>query len=195
MALGFSFAPGADQQQMQDQPVAQGAAGGSPQQAVKVLSLRVPKTLPSNAPVSRSLLTGPGSSAPGAGGLDSLVQALLQAFKPAAPSGAPEQPMPQPMQAPGQTAPTFPAQAAQPTGPSFEGITDTPPMQNAPPLFQDGTFPTYQDPRYDEFGNSNDWFNAPNTYNAGTFASAPTPAPRFIVDKDPLGGGGGGRNA
>lgn len=141
MPLGFSFQPGQDQGNgLQDQPVRPpGQGGSSPQEAVKILNLRVPKTLPSNAPVNRALLGGPGgamngSSAPGAQGLTSLVQALQQAFRAQAPMGSPMQPMlPGAPQAP-QTAPTFPSAGTQPTGPTFQGNVDTPPLQNAPPL-------------------------------------------------------------
>ena len=138
MPLGFSFQPGADAQGPIDQPVggrSVGQAGSSPQEAVKILSLRVPKTLPTNAPVNRSLLTAPGSAAPGASGLTSLVQALLEAFKPSMPTNAPMQPSQAGSQAPGQALPTFPSQgqAAQPTGPIFEGNIDTLPLQNAQP--------------------------------------------------------------
>lgn len=88
MALGFSFQPGQDQPQGGG-PLDQRLGGGpsaTPQDAVKILSLRVPRTLPSNAPVNRALLAGPGGiaqggAAPGAGGLNSLIAALTQLFQ------------------------------------------------------------------------------------------------------------------
>jgi hypothetical protein len=144
--FGFSFQPGADAQGgMREQAIApsQGGAAPSPQQAVKLLSLRVPKTLPSNAPIARSLLTGPGSAAPGAQGLNSLIAALMQVFQPQPASGAPEQPyVPQqsPQQSPMQSMPTMPSQAPQPTQPTFEGNVDSP-MPNTPEPF-DMTTPT-----------------------------------------------------
>ena len=119
MAIGQSFAPGAD---MQMDPRNGGRSGGSrlsPQQAVKILSLRVPETLPSNAPVNRALLTAPGGRAAGASGLNSMIQQLMQLYKPMAgtagpmPSGAPMQgPQGQgPSAAPPLTAPSAPQQA------------------------------------------------------------------------------------
>src|SRR3990167_9372355 len=94
MPFGKSFAPGADiPMNGQGGPNGSRPRGLSPQQAVKILSLRVPESLPSNAPVNRSLLTSPGGAAPVAGGLQSLIQQLIQSFKPAAgaPGGAPGQ--------------------------------------------------------------------------------------------------------
>lgn len=82
MPLGFSFAPGSDIQMRGD---AQGNGAPttlSPQQAVKILSLRVPERVPSNAPINASLLNAPGGAAAGAGGLQSLIQQLIQSFKP-----------------------------------------------------------------------------------------------------------------
>lgn len=66
--------------------------GASPQEAVKLLSLRVPERPSQGALAPVSLLTSRGSQAPGASGLDSLIAALMQAFQtpssvPALPSG------------------------------------------------------------------------------------------------------------
>lgn len=55
----------------------------TPQQAVRILSLRVPERVPFNAPINAALLNSPGGSAPGAGGLQSMIQQLIQAIKPA----------------------------------------------------------------------------------------------------------------
>ena len=196
--------PGADQQATPDQPVggrSVGQAGSSPQEAVKILSLRVPKTLPSNAPVSRALLTSPGSAAPGAGGLDSLVQALMRAFKPQTPTGAPEQPqMPQGPQPSRQTMPTFPTQGPAPTPPTFEGNIDTPPLQNAPqlpdgPLYGGGYMPP-NDP-------ADLWTNGIRDGGYGFSMSdfftpwVPTKPylPNIMVDNQKSGSGQSGQNA
>lgn len=63
MPIGFSFAPGADLD-MQGGQTGNGQSRSrlSPQQAVKILSLRIPESLPANAPVSRALLTAPGGA-------------------------------------------------------------------------------------------------------------------------------------
>lgn len=76
MPLGLSYAPGADIP-FNGSNGQQGGAPSrlSPQQAVRILSLRVPERLPSNAPVARQLLTSPGGSAAGA---PSSLQAMLQ---------------------------------------------------------------------------------------------------------------------
>jgi hypothetical protein len=122
--IGFSFQPGHDaQQSMQDAPFGPSPSASTPQQAVQIRSLRVPKTLPSNAPVSRSLLTAPGSAAPGGNDLTSFVQALRQLFQP------------QPSQPDAPMRPTFPQQGPMPSqGPAFEGNYDTDPLQAAPPF-------------------------------------------------------------
>lgn len=53
------------------------AATISPQEAVRILSLRLPKRLP-NAPVPHSLLAGGGGG--GVGDLNAVIQRLMQAF-------------------------------------------------------------------------------------------------------------------
>lgn len=58
-----------------------GVRGASPQQAVKIYSLRVPERVSQGAIAPVPLLTSKGSAAPGAQGLDSMVAALMQAFK------------------------------------------------------------------------------------------------------------------
>lgn len=198
MPLGFSFQPGADSGPggMQDHMVGPASGGSNPQQAVKVLSLRVPKTLPSNAPVSTALLNGQGSAAPGAQGLTSLVQALMQVFQPHAPQGAPGMPSPGGPQAP-TSAPQFPSGAPQPTGPEFQGNYDTPPMQNAP-VFEGS--PDGPDP-FAQFGdmaqvyrNLGPSFSQGNSGNLNGFSmmdvgqSASTPSPRFIWGENNPGG-------
>jgi hypothetical protein len=102
--IGYSYAPGSDIQMNGQNGNGSAPSRLSPQQAVKVLSLRVPQTLPSNAPVNRQLLTSPGGAAAGASGLQSMIQQLMQAFKPQA---SPQQALagqPPPLQAPAQQA-------------------------------------------------------------------------------------------
>lgn len=112
MPIGFSFNPTQDiDMQGGTNGNGRGPSRLSPQQAVRILSLRVPESLPQNAPVARSLLTAPGSRAPGAGGLQSMVAQLMQAFQP--------QSGPSPVQMPPPSAPGAPLQPAMPpTGPA-----------------------------------------------------------------------------
>lgn len=55
--------------------------GLSPQEAVKLISLRVPERSSAGALAPLPLLTSRGSQQAGAGGLDTLIAALMQAFK------------------------------------------------------------------------------------------------------------------
>ena len=121
LPIGFSAMDALQPQQAQNQGVGRPGAASTPQEAVQIRSLRVPKVLPSNAPVARQLLTSAGSATPGMSGLTSLVQELLRAFQA------------QPAQNGMQTMPTFPSAAPQPTGPTFEGHIDSPvPTQQTP---------------------------------------------------------------
>lgn len=62
-------------------PQGSGKVGGiSPQEAVRILSLRVPERPSASALAPLPLLTGAGGRAAGAQGLDALIQGLLQAF-------------------------------------------------------------------------------------------------------------------
>lgn len=78
--IGYSFNPSGAPQDIQTQ---QGSPGGglSPQQAVKILSLRVPDHQSQGAIAPMPLLQSKGSAAPGAGGLDTLIAALMKAFQ------------------------------------------------------------------------------------------------------------------
>lgn len=194
--IGFSFAPGADQQ-TRDQAMPGGGAprGTSPQQAVKILSLRVPKQLPSNAPVSRELLNGPGGA--GAPGLTSMIQQLMQAFRPKTdqfPQSPAPQPMPEQAQPPTLQHPIPSSPGAPP--PLFEGNIDTPPMQNAaPPLFdQEGPNPWEVLRMQDDDPLKQHYLDLlrQSGFNGQTNVPlAPTPPPRpiFRVDNPPTGGG------
>lgn len=84
--IGFSYAPGSNSR-LDMQQGQQGARGISPQQAVKILSLRVPERPSPTAIAPMALLQSQGGMAPGAGGLQSMIAALIQAFKPQMDSG------------------------------------------------------------------------------------------------------------
>ena len=79
--IGYSFNPS----QAPDLRMDQGSGGGrglSPQQAVKILSLRVPERASQGAIAPLPLLQSKGSGAAGAQGLDTFVAALMRAFAP-----------------------------------------------------------------------------------------------------------------
>lgn len=92
MASGFglSYQPGAENAPGRE---GQGRNGGakrtSPQEAVKLLKLRVPERANPTAPISRALMTSPGGAAPGASALMQMVQQLRQGVQPSAPMGSP----------------------------------------------------------------------------------------------------------
>lgn len=178
MALGFSFAPGSDIQM-------NGQNGGgtaspsrlTPQQAVKILSLRVPESLPGNAPVARQLLTAPGGSAAGASGLQSLIQQLIQSFRPQPQQGG---------QLPSQSMPFTPTQAPQ-TGPSqnvsqqpvYQGDVPTDPMFH--PMVGGGGRPGGG-----EFGNN--WMQGVQSWANQSMQPGVT-LPRFTIGEDLFGSG------
>ena len=187
MALGKTFAPGSDlQMQGSGQNGVGGPRGLSPQQAVKILSLRVPEALPSNAPAHRSLLTSPGSRAAGAGGLQSLIQQLIQSFKP----GAGVSPMPSqsipfpPMQAPG----TGPSQNVS-QQPQFQGYFDTPPPAYQQPFFGGGN---QQLAGGGDFGNN--WGQNVQSWANQTMQPQPSAGTPPHFDIGDLFGSGVGRN-
>lgn len=66
-------------------------AGATPQQAVKVLSLRIPERAAAGSIAPLPLLTGQGSAAPGASAFTSLIAQLASAMKPQV-SGGPQVP-------------------------------------------------------------------------------------------------------
>jgi hypothetical protein len=99
--LGVSYQPGAMNGTGPD-GAPSGARRLSPQESVKILSLRVPERANPTAPINRSLLTSPGSASPGASALNRLVAQLQQAFKAMPP--IPNAPMmPAPLPSPGRT--------------------------------------------------------------------------------------------
>lgn len=78
--IGYRFQIGANGNR-EDENGGQGR-GISPQEAVKILSLRVPERPSPTAVVPLELLNSPGGAAAGAQGLDSMIAALIQAFRP-----------------------------------------------------------------------------------------------------------------
>lgn len=89
--IGFSFQPGATDIGMGGgrRGGGGGPRGASPQEAVRILSLRVPERPSPTAIAPLPLLQSKGSAAAGAQGLDSLVAALMQGFRPPMQSNAP----------------------------------------------------------------------------------------------------------
>ena len=67
--IGVSFMPSAEQSAMGGR---QGSLEGVPEQAFKILSLRLPRVLGSRSLSPSSLMTGPGSAGVGGGGLNPL---------------------------------------------------------------------------------------------------------------------------
>lgn len=111
---GVSFQPGSLEDPSQRRTGTGNGSQQGVQEAIRVLSLRLPKVMGSQAPVAAPLLTAPGSG--GAPHVDSIVQQVLQRYLPNDQSPAPSAPMVGPSMAPSYTpaAPTLP-------GPSFSG--------------------------------------------------------------------------
>lgn len=125
--IGYSWQVGADNPE--GGPNGQGGSGGrgiSPQQAVKILSLRIPERPSPRGIAPQPLLTSKGSAAAGAQGLDLVVAALMQMFKPQTASGAP--------QVPGAPVSRVPG----PDGRPRPDVTPVPPTldQPLPPVMQ-----------------------------------------------------------
>jgi hypothetical protein len=75
--IGYSFAPGADQQLPGGQN-GQGRQGMSPQDAVKLLSLRIPERPAPSGIAPQALLQGQGAAGmAGGGGLQAIIRALM----------------------------------------------------------------------------------------------------------------------
>jgi hypothetical protein len=137
--IGQSFAPLGDPNDL----TAQGQNGGSVnpvQEAIKTLSLRMPRTLGAGAPVSRELLTGLG----GASMNNPLSAILLQLLKQAGmgqPAGAPPMSAPSSMGGGGPMAPmgapSMPGAPQAPSGPvtrpKFTYQENDPSTMPAPP--------------------------------------------------------------
>jgi hypothetical protein len=78
--IGFSYQPGTSAAPGRQGQGAGGFRSVGPQEAIQTLSLRVPERANPVAPISRALMTAPGSSAAGADALTSMVAQLMQAF-------------------------------------------------------------------------------------------------------------------
>lgn len=103
--LGYSFDPGAGQQGQSGQDATGGGFSRmSPQQAVKLLSLRIPERAPGmgRGLAPQELLQSPGSAAAG-GGMQSVIQGLMRMMAPGYQSG--EAPMGGGLGQPGQAMP------------------------------------------------------------------------------------------
>jgi hypothetical protein len=83
--IGYSFAPGATSRPNQAGGGSGNGYGISPQEAVRILSLRVPDRPSPTAIAPLPLLQSPGGAAAGASGLQSMIAALMQAFRPTPP--------------------------------------------------------------------------------------------------------------
>jgi hypothetical protein len=123
MALGYSFQPGSE-----DVPLAEQGQGGpkglSPQQAVKILSLRVPDRASPSAIAPLALLKSPGGAAAGAAAanpLQDLIKSLMALFE----QQGPQQP-PAPRVIPG-------LEGEAPNGP-FGAAPHRPIPQDIPPM-------------------------------------------------------------
>lgn len=120
--IGYSWQPGATTPGGTGAGGPSGVKGASPQQAVKILSLRVPERPSATQIAPQALLTSKGSAAAGAQGLDTLVAALMQAFQPPVTSGAP--------QVPGAPVSRVPGRDGSPQ----PGIIPAPPQSPLPPV-------------------------------------------------------------
>jgi len=146
--IGYSFQPGLSNVRMDGRGGGGRVAGASPQQAVKILSLRVPEQLPASAPINRTLLTSPGAAGVpgGSQALNQVIGGLMQSLKPgltpeklAAPA-PPPLPAPQASQVP--TASAFGTSVPQPAAasafdprPSAFVPQDTPTAPQQPDVF------------------------------------------------------------
>lgn len=156
--IGYQFAPSAGDINMQNgggQGGGSAAGGLTPQQAIRILSLRIPNRSNGRGIAPNALLQGGGAATPGfnVGGFDAVIQALMGAFSPQPGSGGgqvtsaglpPFQP-PAPQQGGGGMPP--PAKpSTQPPPPKIKPGQEAPPTTNkpssvppAPPMsFDDG---------------------------------------------------------
>lgn len=132
--IGQSFAPLGDP--TQQRPSAGGANTAGPQEAIRVLNLRMPRVFGAGAPAPAQLLTSPGSAGlPQQNAHNPLIEAILRAVMggfgggpqvaPSAPGGMPPGGMSQGMPGGGAPAPspTIPAPAVhyQPNPPGRGG--------------------------------------------------------------------------
>lgn len=143
---GVNFQPGSLQQEQERRRSQTGTAQGV-QEAIKVLSLRLPKVVGAQAVAPQALLQSPGSG--GNSRVDSIVQSVMAKFFPGQGSPAPSAPMQeQPAPQPTQGAPSFSGSAApqQPQAPAQDFWGQFPKAPNvivdAPTWTGDFTGPT-----------------------------------------------------
>lgn len=147
-SIGLSFAPG--QNPNQQQPGSQDSAISPVQQAIKILSMRVPQNAGPGGITPNALLTGPGSAGLGAagGGFDlmALLRRLLQPGGQSSAGPADAMPMPGPAgQMPSPSVPlphVTPGEGGGPTNkPQVQPpMPMTPPPMGPPPGIGRGPF-------------------------------------------------------
>lgn len=121
--LGYSFDPGAGQAGQQDQGERGNFGGLSPQQAVKLLSLRIPERPAASAIAPQALLQSQGAAGMP---MNAMIQQLMRAFMPGLQAGAAAGGPPSPRVIPGLNSGEGPYQPdlsvntqAQPSAPSL----------------------------------------------------------------------------
>lgn len=132
MIGGVNFQPGSLQQEQQRRQEQTGSAQGV-QEAIKVLSLRLPKTVGAQATVAPQLLNSQGSG--GRPHVDSIVESVLAKYFPGAgeaQASAPMIPSDAPSQAPVESPQVPSANAGQPEAPRQQPQTPAP---QPPPNF------------------------------------------------------------
>lgn len=126
MIGGVSFQPGSLDQEQQRRQATNGTAQGV-QEAIKVLSLRLPKVVGAQAAAPQALLQSPGSG--GNSHVDSIVQSVLSKIFPQSGGPAPSAPT-LPMQTEGTShGYSEPAQPSAPSAPTFSGQVESPQRQ------------------------------------------------------------------
>jgi len=117
MIGGVSFEPGSQDDELRRRTQGQRGAEGV-QEAIKVLSLRLPKVIGAQGVAPSALLKAPGGM--GRPGVDSIVEQVLAKFFPGGSGGAAQAPMaPQPMgMSPAQPSPGPNAVPYEPPSPS-----------------------------------------------------------------------------
>ena len=147
MAYGVTFQPGQSFEQERERRMAERGTADGVQEAIRVLSLRLPKVVGAHAPAPSALLQSQGSS--GSRDVDSMVEGVLQRIfpnaRPASASSAPPAPM-MPVERGPDSSP--PQHYAQPTTPNWlSDFNGTRPRMVFGSPFGDGDFMFGQDGR------------------------------------------------
>ena len=142
--LGISFSPFSQQNQQQNQQGGPGARAASPQDAIRILSFRPPRTVGAASPIPQQLLNAPGGAAlggfgPAGGDLEQLLALLFGAGKNMPGGGSfnerPAQGAPMPWDTGGMPW-------DQPTGGPFGGKAPVPSVRPGQEEPRDNTMPT-----------------------------------------------------